>query len=588
MNFEEHIDRPQATNGGRQLVIAHKHQSLAFALMPQLEGHRKFVRNGDFHFENTAYNRRMCEENGIEVVGVKQEIWEDHIVADRPKFNPPTHYFNPMIGDWDPIEKYEHQDRAFDQFSNFQHNGKFLGALFAEMGTGKTKMAIDLINHHFCNNRIDAVIVFAKKGVHKQWATDVEEDGAIVRLSPIKAFTQVDLEHKAFIWGPTPKERKIPLSMLGPDDRSIRWFFFTFEAHTSKVARNLIEKIVEAYGDRLAFLGDETHKLKTPSAKRTEYATNIAHKCRVRIILTGTPLAKNLLDEYSQFRVLDPTILGHKYVTTFRNEFCVMGGFENKQIVGSKNLEKFKQITAPFVFRITKSECLDLPEKQYRTIDFDMSPQQKAAIKQIKENETFFHPSGGIIYYENALSILNAIQQISNGFLSFKEHDTIFFDNPRLEALKELAEDNESKIVVWAKFHQDIANIMSALGDVCVPYYGPIPEKARERNKERFISDPTVQYIALTAATGAEGLDGLQKASNTAVYYSNTYNSIERWQSEDRIHRIGMGDKALYIDLIAKGSIDRRVLANLRNKKALADLVLDVGRGLGLKTQNLL
>ena len=82
---------------------------------------------------------------------------------------------------------------------------------------------------------------------------------------------------------------------------------------------------------------------------------------------------------------------------------------------------------------------------------------------------------------------------------------------------------------------------------------------------------------SLDALSKAIIIDGLQKACSTVIYYSNSFNAGERWQSEDRTHRHGTTKHVVYYDLIAKGrgSIDRRILGNLRNKKNLSDLTLD-------------
>lgn len=580
-----------ATQNGNNLQLPKGAQQAAFLLMPSLEGRRAFLNGGVFSFENTAYNRRMCGNFDIEVklVENKDEMFDVGPTLKRPNFDPPTFFLDPSTGHQKPIINYDHQKEVHNFFCDLLFEGAYVAGIFAEMGTGKTKMAIDLINYHFCKGRIDAVIVLAKKGVHAQWSYPKEEDGEVVKLAPIDMFTQKNIETERFVWGNRVAERRMKPSMLRRSDTALKWACFPFEAYTSPVGRKLIEDFVSAHEGRIAFIGDETHKLKNPTAKRTEFAVEQSKRCNVRLAMTGTPIAKNLVDEYSQMALLSEDILGHKYVTTFKNEFCQMGGYQNKVIIGQKNLELFKSITSPYIYRITKAECLDLPEKQYEVETFHMSLDQIDAYRSIQKTATYTDPKTGVlIEYEAVVSQLNALQQVSNGFLKVpNSNDVIEFKNPRLDTLLNLTDGVEEKFVVWAKYHYDVETLKKALGDTAALYYGKLSDTQREEQKQQFIQDRDTQYLILTAATGAEGLDGLQEVASTAIYYSNTYNSIERWQSEDRIHRIGMGGKALYIDLVGIGSTDRPLLRNLKKKKALADLVLDVGREMGLDSKKL-
>jgi hypothetical protein len=84
-----------------------------------------------------------------------------------------------------------------------------------------------------------------------------------------------------------------------------------------------------------------------------------------------------------------------------------------------------------------------------------------------------------------------------------------------------------------------------------------------------------VRWFVANPASAGTGTDGLQKVCQNAVYYSNSFNALDRWQSEDRIDRFGMIGPASFVDIIATRSIDRPILANLRAKKDMSDLTLD-------------
>lgn len=556
---------------------------LALLVSPQLEGGRRWLQDGSFKFERTPHNIRCAEAVGISVPKPHRatpeiDLWDSAVGSPtKVAFSPPREYFSGSSGIV-KLRNHSHQRQAHEKFRSLKApNGALVGALFADMGTGKTKMAIDLINHHYCQGRIDAVVLLAKKGVHEQWATDSVEDDGTTEPCPIKMFTQSDIEWRAHVWDGKP----IPSYMLDRNS-DLKWLCVNFDAIIHKKAAGEVKQFMEAHKGRLAFVGDETHYLKNPTAARTKAALKISEQCNVRIIMTGSPIAKNLVDEWSQLKLLDEGIIGHRYLTTFRNEYCIMGGFEGKQVVGSKNLSKFKEITAPYVFRVKKEDCLDLPEKQYKRVPFDLSKEQKQAINQLRTTQTYKTSCGEEVFFEGAAPTLGKIQEASNGFIAH-EFGLDTLPNPRMAALTSTLEDIDGKVVIWARFKHDIRGIAAELGDEAVTYFGDDDEKARAKAKSEFCDpDTRVRYFVATPATAAEGLDGLQKVSSTAIYYSNGFNSVQRWQSEDRIHRIGMGSSALYIDLVAKGCIDYALLRNLQAKKDFSTLVLDIKQEIGL------
>jgi hypothetical protein len=556
----------------------------ALMLSPQLEGGRRWLQDGSFRFERTPHNVRCAEALGIAAPEAHRAtpeslMWESAVGSPtKMPFCAPTAYFSGSSGVV-KLRDHAHQRMAHEKFCHLKApNGAFVSALFADMGTGKTKMAIDLINNHHCAGRVDAVILLAKKGVHEQWATDTVEDDGTTEPCPIKMFTQSDIAWRAHVWD----GKQLPNHMLKRDGE-LKWFCVNFDAIIHKKAAHEVNEFMQSHKGRIAFVGDETHHLKNPNASRTKAALRVAEQCGVRIIMTGSPIAKNLVDEWSQLKLLDEGIVGHRYLTTFRNEYCIMGGFEGKQIVGSKNLQQFKDRTAPYVFRVKKEDCLDLPPKQYRKASFGMSKEQKQAIEQLRTTQIYTTANGDDVFFDGAAPTLGKIQEVSNGFIAH-EFGVDLFPNPRMETLKSLLEDIDGKVVIWARYKHDIRSIAQQLGDEAVTYFGDDGDKARTRAKQRFCDpDDTVRYFVATPATAAEGLDGLQRVSSTAIYYSNGFNSVQRWQSEDRIHRIGMGGSAVYIDLVAKGCIDYSLLRNLQAKKDFSALVLDVGRELGLE-----
>lgn len=565
------------------VVVAPAQRKQALMVAPLLEGMRRWNKIGEFRFENTAHNVERAAKFGI-VVDQPDESHpsqEDQLFDlggnTRPAFDPPTG-FTRQDGTFKAFDKLEHQDRAFAQFKDLMGpSGVYVNALFAEMGTGKTKIQLDLINNHYCEDRIDAVLLVAKNGVHRQWVEDQDDEDGLTVPSPVKMFTQKTIPWIAQVW----KGRELKPEMLskGPE---LKYFCLNFEAVATDKAFKEIMRFVKAHAPRLMIIGDESHYWKGHASKRTKAARKIAASCCARGIMTGTPLAKDLTDEWSQLAVLDERILGERYVSTFRANYCVMGGFENRSVVGYKDLDRFKATTAPYVFRVKKADCLDLPEKQYRKVEFKLSQEQKIAIAYLKKTSTYTDPSGKEHFFKSVASALGKIQEVSNGFIR-TPGGIFYFANPRLDALKDFLLDVEEKVIIWCRYTDDVRLICEAFGNSAVSYYGGVDDRQKGVNKAAFLDPEGPQYLVATTPAMAEGVDGLQQVCSMSIYYSNDFNAIKRWQSEDRIHRIGMGDKALYVDFLARGCVDYPLASSLKRKQSFSEMVLDITQAVGLE-----
>ena len=164
----------------------------------------------------------------------------------------------------------------------------------------------------------------------------------------------------------------------------LKIFTFNVEAFVSKSAIFYMEKILLA--NNVLLVVDESSRIKTPGAKRTKIITKFGKQAKYRRILTGTPITKGPEDVYSQFRFLDPLILGYDSYYSFRARYCVMGGFENRQIVSYQNTEELIEKVESHSFRVLKKDCLDLPPKVYQRHIVPMTKAQEKLYVQMKKN----------------------------------------------------------------------------------------------------------------------------------------------------------------------------------------------------------
>lgn len=508
-----------------------------------LEG-RKIWSKAGFVLEDSGQNRRAISQVFGEV------IFLDHREV-RPKKPARATY----------VEKtapYKHQARALEKAQ-----GKDNFALFMEQGTGKTLVAINRMGGLWCENEIDAVLILTKKGVHIQWV--------IEQLPEHLGYPVRDM-YDAQYWktGLKSVDHK-----LGLKDGRLKVFAMSLDSISKPAGMKALAWFVDHHKGRLMIIVDESQMIKNHRSNRTQACFDISSFACNRMILSGTPVSKDICDEWSQFKFLDERIIGVKYLTTFKNQFAIMGGFENRSVVGVRNLEDFRKRVDPYSFRVTKEDELDLPPKVYSIVPFEMSDEQRQHYKEMRDLFVTQLEDGTIVSAAIAAAALVRLQQITCGFLPAPSGEIKRFDqNPRLVALLDLLAQREGKAVIWARFREDINLIKETLGEKAVTYNGETLTADRQRAVSLFL-DPNsgVDYFVSNPAAGGTGLN-LQGDCRTNVYFSNSFNALDRWQSEDRTHRIGMKNTVTYFDLVCMGSPDRKILANLRKKKSISEMLI--------------
>ena len=240
------------------------------------------------------------------------------------------------------------------------------------------------------------------------------------------------------------------------------------------------------------------------------------------------------------------------------------------------HIDELEKKLSKFSYRVTKDECLDLPEKLYSKRYIEMNEEQKkfyetlrlAAIAIIEDEA---------VSYNNKLTEIIKLHQVCNGFVKTNDGELKQFKNPKLHALSDIIEEADGKIIIWANYIFNIETIINFLQEKygkqsVVANYGAVDTAKRTEAMKRFQEDDTCRFFVGNPATGGFGLT-LTKAKNV-IYFSNSFNFEVRKQSEDRAHRSGLEHQVLYTDLICKGTIDERIITSLASKNELATKTL--------------
>jgi SNF2 family DNA or RNA helicase len=460
---------------------------------------------------------------------------------------------------------FAHQMIALEKSWN-----KKVYAYFMEMGTGKTKVAIDNIAMLYDKGKINGALIIAPKGVYKNWYS---------QEFPIHLPDHI--EHKSVLWQATinQKQQKI-LNTLFETGEDLHILCMNVEAFSTKKGMDFAAKFLSCHNTYMAV--DESTTIKNPGAKRTKNIVSIGKHAKYRRILTGSPVTKSPLDLYKQCEFLDEFLLDHSSYYTFRTRYAVMrkahfNGRSVEIVVGYKNLGELSEKIKNFSYRVLKDDCLDLPPKTFMKRIITLTPEQDKVYQQMKKMALALM-NGKMITTANALTQLMRLHQITCGHFKADDGSVQEIKNNRLSELSEVLEEVSGKVVIWAHYQYDIETIVKHIKkkfgeDSVVTYYGKTPNDERQDNIKIFQDpDSPVRFLVGTPQTGGYGIT--LTAASTMVYYSNGYDLEKRTQSEARIDRIGQTKPMTYVDIIAEGTVDERIVKALIKKINIASEVM--------------
>jgi superfamily II DNA or RNA helicase len=454
-------------------------------------------------------------------------------------------------------EPYQHQRDALAQSWNRQ-----TWALFCEMGTGKTKILIDNIAMLFCDGQIDGALVIAPNGVHAQW---------IDQQIPLHLGDLGDVEVATATWR---SGRKIDEDILAAQAGRFNILAMNIDAINTKKGYAAAEAFL--HGHRAMMVLDESVRIKNPKAKRTKACLKLGKLAAYRRIASGAPITQGLEDLFTQCAFLDPDHLGFDSYYAYRNTFCITKPIPNAppgavKIVGYRNQDKLDRLVDRFATRVMKEDCLDLPDKIYVERQVELTTEQRRIYDDLRKEYYAEFGEGEIVRVDLALTMLIRLQQVVQGYLPTEEGDLVDLGTKRLDVLGDVLEETQGKAIIWARFREDIRRIRERFGGVT--YYGDTSADDRTQAIEDFTQGDARLFIGNPQSAGT----GLNLAvASTVVYYSNSFNADDRWQSEDRAHRIGMSGPVTYIDLVARDTMDENIVGVLRSKKDVASSIMYV------------
>lgn len=528
-------------------------------------------------------------------------------------------------------EPYAHQKAQWER-----HRDSRYFALFDDMGTGKTKITIDVAAWKFLQKQVSALLIIAPNHVHEQW---VKEQMPLHCPVPWRPWVWSSGRSGQRAW-----RERFQEFIVAEVPFALKVLAVNVEAFQSDTIVPFVADFVQS--NECFIVVDEGTRIKHHTAKRSKTIHKLA-KYGHRAILTGTPTAKSPFDLWSMMEFLKAGYFGcnffifqHRYGIMVRgtNEHngakyqtlidektyaltlsslgklkeqrgsaglmpddyetvAAIRGTSEKNVhfieahpvfTRFKRLDELKEFIAKDVSSVRKEDCLDLPEKVYERILVDMTPEQKRVYTQLKRDLIAQYADKELTVL-NKVALTTRLMQVAGGFFPYMEERVeirgservpymqgtsqhIGDRNSKLDAIRaDLDEvDDETRVIVWAHFVPELKMLYKALKDdySCCLFYGGTPDRERSQIIEDFQRGVYKIFVGNPSVAGF-GLN-LQNAT-LQYYFSNSFRTEDRLQAEDRSHRIGVKSTVVYKDVIARGTLDEKVHANISAGRDMND-----------------
>ena len=337
-----------------------------------------------------------------------------------------------------------------------------------------------------------------------------------------------------------------------------------------------LEKEIAAWAPDL-IVCDEAHKIKSHSTAVSKAMHRLGARASYRLLLTGTPITNRTIDIFSEYKFLAPQVFGNSFYS-WRNRYFDLVGYGNHTPVLKKSMEpELTQKMHSIAYRVTKADCLDLPATTDIIRYVDLEPTAAKLYRNLVQN-SYTELGQSEVTAANILARLLRLSQLTGGFLGGDDDSRPqSVSKAKLDALADIIEEAQNegrKLVVIARFLPELAAIKTLLEKQGIKYSAISGEtKDRTEQVRQFQEDPSVTVFVGQIATA--GLGVTLTAASTMVFYSTDYSMSNHEQARARIHRVGQQENCSYIYLVAKGTIDEKVLKALHDKADLAKALID-------------
>lgn len=463
-------------------------------------------------------------------------------------------------------DSWPHQAAAY----NFAMNCGPAAMLAMAMGTGKTKVAIDVLMNR--TEPGDIVLILCPLAVVPVWGEQIDRwgagHGAGWSVSLLDRMTGA--QKSAEIVRVRKEAKKQLVAKAAGQPVAVQRFaiVLNYDSVWRPIIRDELERTELRY-----VIADESHRIKQHNGQASKAVTAIGKVAEFRLALTGTPMAHSPLDIFAQYRFLDPKIFG-QYWTAFKRRYAIRD--ENsmfERIVGYKETDDLKERANRIMFLLETNAVLALPEAVHTNRYCVLEPDAQRAYRDL-EYRLYAAWKDNEISISNALVKVLRLQQVTGGTIKMDDGTEERVSHAKQILLTEVLDDIDpaEPVVIFAQFRSELGDIREAAASAGRPY---LELSGTNRELAEWQAATGGEVLGVQVQSGSEGVS--MTRAKYCIYYSTGYSLGRYEQSIARVHRPGQDRNVTYIHLVAAGTIDEKIQKALADRKTTIRAILGEG-----------
>lgn len=342
--------------------------------------------------------------------------------------------------------------------------------------------------------------------------------------------------------------------------------------------------ILQREGERLAkvkwqsIVADEAQALKNPLAKRTQAAMGLS--AHFKMITTGTPIENNLTELWTLFRFINPGLLGSQKQFHKRFAGVIENSKDNDKGAIIRANQALRQLISPFLLRRMKNQVLtELPSRTEINVSVELSEEEVVLYEALRQQAVDNLSQGDIAEGQHHIKMLSEIMRLRRACC----HPSLalpgsLIAGSKLKAFDNLLSElivNNHKALVFSQFVGHLQILKQHLETRGISYQyldGSTPTKTRSKAVNDFQAGQGEVFL-ISLKAGGSGLN--LTAADYVIHMDPWWNPAVEEQASDRAHRMGQTRPVTIYRLIAKNTIEDKIVALHQHKRDLADSLLE-------------
>lgn len=414
------------------------------------------------------------------------------------------------------------------------------GGLLLDPGMGKTSIVLEYLRQlKWMALSAKTLVVAPLRVCYQVWPYEIKDWINFHDLS----YTVVHGDHET-----KRKRLSIPVNMHIINRDNIQWL-----AQQVKGKKTLPWQTV---------IIDESTSFKNWSAKRSEAMREIAARIPYRVIMTGTPTPKNLIDLFPQIWLLDTGRALGKDITAFRKAVCMQDGERdhNRWLIRPEHHEEIKRRIEPLVLRLDIQDYLSMPSKIEHTVKVELPPNARYQYDMMEREMFALLESGDSKEAINAGAKYNLCRQIANGGVYDDQRRPVDLHDAKTEACLDIIDELQGKPVMIAyQFEHDVHRLKRHLPHMHV-IRGGMQEKRVAALIDAWNSDTLDPPILAVQPKALSFGINMQKGSGRDIIWYGATDSLDDYiQLNARIWRQGVTSTVRIHRICAERTVDELV-----------------------------